>query len=206
MRVIEPSHEFLDEINGAAILRKIEQIGRLCYKSEDRIAAGTAPQFVKMLIARGHEAMIEHVGFSVHFVTDRGVSHELVRHRPASYAQESTRYCNYANEKFGNHITFVAPPFEPKTWQYAIWQETMAAAEAAYFELIKSGAKPEQARAALPNSLKTEIVVTANLREWRHILRLRTAADAHPQMRQLMRPLLTELKVRIPVVFDDIAA
>ncbi len=144
MQIVEPSHQILDEINGEAILRKIEQIGRLCYKSEDRIAAGTAPRFVQMLIDHEHEAMIEHAGFSVHFVTDRGVSHELVRHRPASFAQESTRYCNYANEKFGNHITFVAPPFAPETWQYAIWQETMAAAKAATLNL--SSAAPRRRR------------------------------------------------------------
>lgn len=123
MQIVDPSYRFLDKIDGAAMLQKIERIGRLCYKSEDRIAAGSASEFVRMLVDRGHEAMIEHTVFSVHFITDRGVSHELVRHRPASYAQESTRYCNYANEKYGNNITFVAPSFNPATWQYVIWRE-----------------------------------------------------------------------------------
>lgn len=207
MRIIEPNYEILDDIDGMAMLRDIERAGRVCYKSEDRITDTSAPAFVKMLISRGHEAMVEHAWFSVKFVCDRGVSHELARHRVVSFAQESTRYCNYGNEKFGRQITVIEPCFlEKSSFAYGLWAEGVAHAEWAYFALLDDGARPEEARSVLPNSLKTEVVITANLREWRHILKLRTAETAHPQMLQLMRPLLAELKVRIPVIFDDIIA
>ena len=206
MKIIDPSFQLLDKIIGQQILEKIERIARVCYKSEDKIAPGTAAKMVKMLIERGHEAMLEHSSFSVKFIVDRGVSHELVRHRIASFAQESTRYCDYGNDG----IVVVRPSADwaqNDNTHLDAWYELMLAAETAYMSMRKEGCtkcSPQEARAVLPNSLKTEIVVTANLREWRHIFKLRTAAAAHPDMRFIMRKLCLEMKMRIPVVFDDI--
>lgn len=159
-----------------------------------------------MLISRGHEAMIEHSSLSVKFIVDRGVSHELVRHRIASFAQESTRYCNYAKDKFGNEITVIKPLFFiDDSEQYNEWKYAMYDAERHYFKLLELGATPQEARSTLPNSTKTEITITANYREWRNFFKLRTAKAAHPQMREVTIPLLAELKERLPVIFDDIA-
>lgn len=205
MKVIAARYEILDKIDGMEVLKKIERVARTCYKSEDYIKEGSAERLVKSLIDRGHEAMLEHYSFSIKFVCDRGVSHEIVRHRVASFAQESTRYCNYSKDKFGNELTFIRPCFFEKGEQkYNIWEISMERAEKTYFNLLSVGCTPEQARSVLPNSIKTEIVMTANLREWRHFLKLRTAQAAHPQMRELTIPLLKELKEKIPVIFDDI--
>lgn len=205
MKVIVARYEILDKIDGMEVLKKIERVARTCYKSEDYIKEGSAERLVKSLINRGHEAMLEHYSFSIKFICDRGVSHELVRHRMASFAQESTRYCNYSKDKFGNELTFINPCFwYENSHEYISWCEAMRDAEIKYFELLKLRATPEQARSILPNSIKTEVVMTANLREWRHFLKLRTAQAAHPQMRELTIPLLKELKEKIPVIFDDI--
>ena len=205
MKVIDARYEILDKIDGMEVLKKIERVARTCYKSEDYIKEGSAERLVKSLIDRGHEAMLEHYSFSIKFICDRGVSHELVRHRMASFAQESTRYCNYSKDKFGNELTFIKPCFFEKGEQkYNIWAISMERAEKTYFNLLSVGCTPEKARSVLPNSIKTEIVMTANLREWRHFLKLRTAQAAHPQMRELTIPLLKELKEKIPVIFDDI--
>ena len=210
MKVIEPSFEILTPISECGIkeLQMIERIGRICYKSEDKISPDgvSAKKFVKMLIDRGHEAMIEHSQLSVLFVCDRGVSHELVRHRLCSFAQESTRYCNYSREdKNPDGIIFIKPCFlDEKSDKYREWLVACQDCEFWYLQAIKKGATPQEARAVLVNSVKTEIVVTGNYREWRHLLKLRCDQAAHPQMREIMIPLLAELKQRIPVVFDDI--
>lgn len=205
MKVIEPKVEFISVIDGKAILKQIEQCGRVCYKSEDNIAAGTAEKFVANIIKRGHEAVLEHFSFSVKFTCDRGVSHEIVRHRVASYCQESTRYCNYSNDKFGSEITVIKPLYlEPGTLGWDAWFMACQTAEGAYFDLLDWGCSPQEARAVLPNSLKTEIIMTANLREYRHFFKLRCAKAAHPQMREVANMLLEMCKEQIPVVFDDI--
>ena len=215
MKIIKPSYEILTPISDGGIkeLQHIEKIGRVCYKSEDRITddGESAKKFVKMLISNGHEAMIEHSSLSVKFIVDRGVSHELVRHRIASFAQESTRYCNYSKDKFGNEITVILPCFFDtgmgilsNSLVYQEWKLACECAEERYFNLLKMGATPQQARTVLPNSLKTEITVTANYREWRNFFKLRTAEPAHPQMREVAIPLLKELKTLIPIIFDDI--
>lgn len=207
MKTIKASYEILNKetINGAEMLRDIEVIGRTCYKSEKMINDESAEKFVEMLIERGHEAMIEHNSISVKFICDRGVSHELVRHRLASFGQESTRYCNYSKAKFGNEITVIEPSFfDDDTKKMIMWLDAMYAAEKHYFRLLELGATPQEARSVLPNSLKTEIVMTMNLREWRHFFKLRCAAAAHPQMRELALPLLGEMSNLIPVVFDDL--
>lgn len=204
MKVIQASFQILTPIDGADILRRIEAAGRICYKSEAAIAEGSAERFVAGIIQRGHESVLEHVVLSVQFIVDRGVSHEIVRHRLASFSQESTRYCNYSADKFGNEVTFIKPYFwESDSEQYEIWKSAMMESERSYMRLLEKGAKPEQARSVLPNSIKTEVLVTANIREWRHILKLRTGKAAHPQMREIMCPLVEELKQRIPVIFDD---
>mgnify|MGYP000927218914 FL=1 len=209
MKIIKPSYEILDQIDGQAILKKLELIGRLSHKSEDRITKTSAAPFVKKLIDLGDESVLEHASITVRFICDRGVSHELVRHRLMAVCQESTRYCNYSKGKFGEEITVIQPCFfVPDDFyksKYASWIRACNIAEMYYFELLENGATPEEARSVLPNSLKTEVICTANLREWRHILLLRADKKAHPQMRELMIPLLYELQKKIPVVFDDIA-
>lgn len=205
MKIINPGYEILTPINGVDILKHIEECGRVCYKSEHKITENSYLKFVKGLVERGHEAVIEHYSISVRFTCDRGVSHEIVRHRVASYCQESTRYCNYSNDDFGAEITVIKPLFfDEGTQGYELWKEACENAENSYFKLLEYGCTPQEARAVLPNSLKTEIVMTANLREWRHFFKLRTSTAAHPQIREVMTPLLNELKGLIPVIFDDI--
>lgn len=205
MRIVNAGYEIMDNLDGAAILEKIERCGRVCYKSEDKITSDSAEKFVRSIIKRGHESVLEHVSFTVRFIVDRGVSHELVRHRIASFSQESTRYCNYSQDKFGEEIAVIAPCIADEIrGGYYLWLMACEYAEAKYFELLDSGWTPQEARSALPNSLKTDVVMTANLREWRHFLRLRTSPAAHPQMREVTVPLLAELKQIVPAVFDDI--
>lgn len=205
MKIIKPSFDIMTPLDGGAILRHIECCGRVCYKSEDKITDGSAEAFVSQILQRGHEAVLEHYSFSVHFICDRGISHEIVRHRLASYCQESTRYCNYSLGKFGREITVIEPLYlaqDTRGWYQ--WAAGCMIAEREYFDLLDWGCSPQEARAVLPNSLKTEIVMTANIREWRHFLQLRTSPAAHPQMRELVIPLLRELQKKLPVCFDDI--
>lgn len=206
MKAIKPGVEFITHIDGNAILKRIEECGRVCYKSEERITDESAPKFVANILKRGHEAVLEHCSFTVKFICDRGVSHEIVRHRLAAYCQESTRYCNYSKVGFGEEITVIEPCFfEHETFQYTAWKDAMEACEKAYLFLVGSGSSPQEARSVLPNSLKTEVVMTANIREWRHFLKLRCSAAAHPQMREVALALLKMVHATIPVVFDDIA-
>ena len=165
----------------------------------------SAKGFIERIIKSGHESVIEHEKITVRIVCDRGVSHEIVRHRIASYSQESTRYCNYSGNKFGRELTLIKPCFwNEDSSEYQLWIQTMHIIEDTYNKLIDGGAKPEESRSILPNSLKTEIVVTMNLREWRHFFKLRTSARAHPQMREISIPLLNKFKIIMPIVFDDI--
>lgn len=216
MRIIEPKAEIIipaltdapHAIQTYMVeqMKKVEFIGRKCYKSEDKITDDSYDRFIRMLVSKGHEAMIEHGGFSVCFTVDRGVSHELVRHRLASWAQESTRYCNYSNEKFGREITVIRPCFLKETDpEYARWHHSCMHAEKGYFDLLDSGRSPQEARSVLPNSLKTEVVMTANFREWRAFFKLRADKPAHPQMRQVVQPLLDKMIDLAPPVFDDLS-
>lgn len=207
MNIIEPSYEIISEIDGPAMLRNIELCGRVCYKSEDRITDGSAEKFIAMILKSGHESVLEHEKITVKIICDRGVTHEIVRHRIASYSQESTRYCNYSKDKFGSELTFIRPCFWAEDDErYITWKQTVQMIEDTYIKMISMGAKPEEARSILPNSIKTEIVMTMNIREWRHYFRLRTSERAHPQIRQVSGALLAELKSRIPVLFDDITS
>lgn len=205
MKIIKPSFELLDAVDGAAVLRKIEQCGRVCYKSEALTTPDSAERFVRNILKSGHESVIEHVGITGKFICDRGVSHEIVRHRIASYSQESTRYCNYSDDKFGGELTFIQPCFwDVMTFEFESWSNAMLIAESIYLEMMKHDVPPEQARSVLPNSLKTELVCTMNLREWRHFFRLRCSERAHPQMREVARIALKVMHDAIPVVFDDL--
>jgi thymidylate synthase (FAD) len=210
MLAIRPYFEILSDVNGDAALRLIEKAGRTCYKSEDKISGDSAVDFVRKMIKNGHETVIEHYSITVRVVCDRGVTHEIVRHRLASYSQESTRYCNYSKDKFSNQITYIEPSFWDKNTdngrrKYEIWKEVMEFTEKKYMELTENGATPQEARSILPNSLKTEIIMTMNLREWRNFFKLRTASASHPQMREIAIPLLEKFKELVPAVFDDIA-
>ena len=208
MQAIKAYTQIYNDFDGQKILEKIEKVARTCYKSEGKIQEGSAAKMVASLIKSGHEAMLEHVSVTVKFVVDRGISHELVRHRLASFAQESTRYCNYSKDDFGSEITFIIPEYlDYKSAGWNTWKETMKACKDSYFKLIDIGLTPQEARAVLPNSLKTEVVMTANLREWRHFFKLRalgTTGKPHPQMLEVTVPLLEDFKQMIPVVFDDL--
>lgn len=228
MKLIKPTFEIITEINGNEILKTIEKVARTCYKSEDKIVEGSAERLVKgTLLSRNHEAMLEFFDITVKFTCDRGVTHEIVRHRIGSYAQESTRYCNYAKGKHDSAVSvidikdvmtlkvgtklkhpvsgeeIIADEKLILEW-YEIWYRAMEDAESHYLSLVNNWCPAELARSVLPNSTKTEINVKFNLREWRHFFKLRTAPAAHPQMREIAQPLLLELKKQVPVVFDDI--
>lgn len=233
MKLIKPSFEIIQIMsnNGDKFspLKLIEYAGRVCYKSEGKITKNSSKEFIKKLMKSGHHSVIEHSSMSVKFICDRGVTHELVRHRLCSFSQESTRYCNY---KGG--VTFIIPPwldrlipgeytketyqdcFKPKSsktdlygnWTkntlYKTWITCMLDIEEKYINLIHAGWSPQQARSVLPNSTKTEIIVTTNLREWRHIFKLRCSKASHPQMRELMQPLLSECNYLFYPIFDDL--
>ena len=194
------------------MLEKLERIGRVCYKSEGKIKEGSAEKFIASILARGHESVIEHESITVSVICDRGVTHEIVRHRLASYSQESTRYCNYSQDKFAGQITCIdlATGFgydlndENDRAKYEVWKQACEAAETYYFRLLELGATPEEARSVLPNSLKTEIIMTMNLREWRHFFRLRSSKRAHPQMREVSDMILNEFSERFPLFFADL--
>lgn len=217
MKIVEQSIEFEGGIDGESIIRKIENAAKTCYRAEHRVGSySDACAFVASLIKRGHESTIEHVSISARVITNRGVSHEWVRHRVGcSYSQESTRYCNYGGEKFGNEITVIWPWYLGEApediWgaaaddeKIAQWASAMNDAEARYLALLKMGCKPEEARGVLPNDLKTEFVTTMTLRAWRHFFKMRAQKAAHPQIRSLAVKALSDLHAEIPVVFDDL--
>lgn len=215
MKITGISIDWLDkEPNGTQMITNIAHMGRICYQSEGKTSN---EELIRNLIKRGHESVLEHEKISVIVRCDRGVTHELVRHRIASYSQESTRYCNYSREKFGNGITYInlAPGLEldPTTSKLnelqrdlilTEWLTACEDAEKHYLRMLELGASPQIARSVLNNSTKTQIGITMNLREWRHFFRLRCAKDAHPQMRDLALEMLEKFYSAIPVVFDDL--
>lgn len=212
MILVKPEIEIIDMAEYSDILKKIEKIGRVCYKSEDRISEDSAEKFIGGILKRGHESVIEHESVSIKIICDRGVTHEIVRHRVASYSQESTRYCNYSKDKFQNQVSVIdiATGFSydltntDDCTKYQIWTEAMERAEQYYFKMLEAGATPQEARSILPNSLKTELVVTMNLREWRHFLKLRLSSAAHPQIREVSKKILQVFQEKLPVFFQDI--
>ena len=208
MKIIKAGVQLFNDFKGKEMIKKLEMIGRTCYKSEAKITDDSAEAFVRNLIKNKHFAMLEHASITVKFIVDRGISHEIVRHRIASYAQESTRYCNYSKDKFNKELTFIKPCFlQEGTTVFEVWKNNMQQAETAYMRMLEIGMLPEHARSVLPNSLKTELVMTANLREWRSFLELRAlnkSGKAHPQMLEVTTPLLSELKRILPSVFEDL--
>lgn len=235
MNVISPRFVIEDDYDFERILKKIENYGRLCYKSEDKITDDSYAKFIRARIfSDGHESIIEHEKVTIRVICDRGVTHEIVRHRIGSYTQESTRYCNYSKGKFGSEITVIDPFFFakdaqrksiniPSIWErgeegfsireyesvsvneFDVWLMAMLFDEWAYLTLINEfGRSPQEARDVLPNSLKTEIIITYNMREWRHFFKQRCSKKAHPQMREITLPLLKEFQRRIPVLFEDL--
>ncbi|MGS0765778.1 FAD-dependent thymidylate synthase [Syntrophomonas curvata] len=190
---------------GKDILLRLERYARVCYKSEDKMTGEGNPDFLKSKLKLGHESIIEHEKATVMFIVDRGISHEIVRHRIAAYSQESTRYCRYSQDKFGNEIAVIEPYFFlDDEAAYQQWKDACQAAENGYMALLQAGRSAQEARSVLPNSLKTEIVVTYNMREWRHFFRLRCDPAAHPQMRQVAIPLLLYFREQMPSLYDDI--
>ena len=201
---VEKAHLKIPVIDGKNILKRLERYCRVCYKSEDKfLSEEYGCGLLKTIIAKNHESVLEHEKLSILFVIDRGISHELIRHRMASYSQESTRYCNYSKEKFGREITVIKPVFFKENKQ-TIWEKTMSYIENSYFNLLDEGAKPEEARSILPNSLKTEIVVTMNYRSLRNFFKLRCQTAAHPQIKEVAIPFLRHLQKELPVLFMDI--
>jgi thymidylate synthase (FAD) len=197
-------------------LRNIELAGRTCYKSEDKITDDSAVKFCQMIYQRGHESVVEHACASFRIVCDRGVSHEIVRHRIASYSQESTRYCNYSKDKFKNEISVILPPgvapcFEASMVRgecqcdecicYAAWERANIVAQDSYNIMIAKGKSPQIARSVLPTDLKTEMVMTCNFREWMHFIKLRTDPAAHPQIRPIAEAIRVELEKHAPTIF-----
>lgn len=209
MNVVNPDVKIIDKLDYDNILRKIELCARVCYKSEDKITFDSAENFIRNLIKKGHESVIEHFSFSVRFIVDRGISHEIVRHRIASYSQESTRYCNYHQDKFNNEITVINPMPDEESkssaehLSFLRWKKSCENSEREYFELLKK-VSPQIARSVLPTSLKTEVIMTANLRSWRNFLKQRTSKNAHPQIKYVADKLLKNLKNTLPVFFEDI--
>ena len=199
--------EYISDFDGKEMLKRLERVIRTCYKSEDKISEGSAERMVANIIKSGHTAMLEHESISVRIYCSRGLSHEIVRHRHCGFAQESSRYCSYDKDKFGSKITVVKPVnFEKGTAEYDMWKNAMENSAQAYFDLKNLlGVKNDMARGVLPTDLKTEIVVTASLREWRAIFGLRCANDAHPEIRLLTRGILRNMSQKVPVVFDDLA-
>lgn len=222
MRIIKPSFEILSAISPEGIneLKLLEKAARTCYQSGDKITEDgeSAKKIISNTILKyGHESVLEHGSITVAVTCDRGITHEIVRHRIASYSQESTRYCNYANDKFGNEITYVdiskGMEFDPKYENldadavgaiYSEWMQANIDAEKHYINMLELGASPQIARSVLNNSTKTTIVITMNHRSWRHFFKLRTSKKAHPQMREIAIPMLTEFKRIFPTLYGDI--
>lgn len=200
MKIVQPSVKILTTEDPIDILKRVERCARLCYKSEGKITSDSYEKFLKGVIKRGHLSVIEHGVITMLVVCDRGVSHEIVRHRIGSYSQESTRYVNYKDE-----MEFIEPCFwKDNNMKMEIWKASMSDAEKRYQALIGLFATPEQARSTLPNSLKTEIAITYNLREWLHFLDLRCSKASHPQMREVALLILRELYGFMPVIFGDL--
>lgn len=207
MREVEQGFEVLTPISQGAQweLALIEQAARTCYKSEDKAGPGSDRKLIRGLIQRGHESVLEHSVLSVKLICDRATSHQIVRHRLASFSQESQRYCNYSGDKFTGEVTFVKPGLIARgTEAYDIWRKSCEQAEEAYFKLLGFGLNPEEARSVLPNSTKTELVITANYREWRHIFDVRCDVHAQYEIQTLMTDLVLALHKLIPVIFDDL--
>ena len=197
-----------ENLSEKKLIYKVTNAAYDCYKTDTSTKSfDDRKKFIRHLLALGHESPFEHATITMKIHTDRGVTHELVRHRIGAYSQESTRYCNYEKDKFGESIT-VMNPFGPEVDRngdvYAAWEMSCKYAESAYLYLVQSGVKPEIARAVLPTCLAATITVTYDIREWRHVLKLRLDEHAHPMMRKTMSKCLVKLVRKYPIFFSDI--
>lgn len=207
VKIINPSVEFISDINGDKILKHIESCGRTCYQSYENTTDDTssAEKMIKMLIKSGHESVLEHISLTVKLKTDVGAYKDLTRHRAGTaFSIESTRFCNYSRGKFGNEISVIKPCNITNEDEYDIWFKTMESIESSYNKLAELGCKPDQLRMILPHSTAAEVSMTANLRSWRHIFKMRCAKQSHPSVRQIMLLVLSGFHSRLPVIFDDL--
>ncbi len=208
LKIIKPYHEIINPLSEDEILKHLELAARLCYKSEHLIKPGSAETLLKRCKGVGHMSVFEHIHISVRIICDRGISHELVRHRLCNFSQESTRYVNYSKGKFNGEMTVIKPFFwDEDSIQYEIWKGHCEETEFAYTALTQDfNATAQEARSVLPNSLKTEIITTANIREWLHIFSLRSSwknKKAHPQMIEIMDQIREDFITRWPTLFGD---
>lgn len=195
----------IEPYNGTQIMKNIERACRTCYRSEDKTTDTSYQHLLKNCINRGHESVLEHEKITTQMLTDVGVYKDLTRHRHASFSIESTRYCNYGKDKFGNEIKFIKPVYfgENKALS-TLWYEEMAHIEDTYMKMVQLGAKPDEMRMILPHSTAAVVNMTADIREWRHILELRCDRAAHPAVRQVMIPLLLRFQKDMPELFNEI--
>lgn len=203
MRIVEPWIK-VEKIDGTKIMKRIERACRTCYRSEGKITDDSYKNLIKNCITRGHESVLEHEKVTVRIYSDVGSYKDLTRHRFASFSVESTRYCSYDKDKYGNEIAFMNPSYIEDKETYEIWKKTMQEIEKGYIEMKKLGATTDMCREVLPHSTAGEYTMTANIREWKHILELRTTKHVHPAIRQVLIPLLRYFKEEMPEIFGDI--
>ncbi len=204
MKIIEPVVE-IEKVDYNKMMKNLERACRTCYRSEDKITEESYKTLLKNCINRGHESILEHEKITIRMTCDIGVYKDLTRHRHASFSIESTRYCNYGKDKFDNQIKFIEPVnIEKNTKLYEEWQKTCEEIEKHYIKMVNLGATPDQMRMILPHSTAAEVTMTANIREWKHVLSLRCTKHAHPAVEQVMIPLLLHLKKNMPEIFESI--
>ena len=204
MKLVDPVI-YVEQYNGIQIMKNIERACRVCYRSEGSITEDSYKKLLTNCINRGHESVLEHEKVSVRLVGDIGTYKDLTRHRFASFSVESTRYCNYGKDKFDNEIKVIKPcHIEEGTEIYEIWEKAIKDMEKSYLEMSSKGAMPDQLRMLLPHSTAAEYAMTANIREWKHILSLRCSSHTHPAIRQLLIPLLLKFKMDMPEIFGNV--
>ena len=203
MRIVEPWIK-VEKIDGKKIMKRIERACRTCYRSEGKITEDSYKNLINNCITRGHESVLEHEKVTVRIYSDVGSYKDLTRHRFASFSVESTRYCSYDKDKYGNEIAFMNPVYIENKEMYETWKKTMQEIENSYIEMKKLGATTDMCRELLPHSTAGEYTMTANIREWKHILSLRTTKHVHPSIRQVLIPLLKYFKEEMPEIFGDV--
>lgn len=203
MKIVEPWVE-VEKIDGTKIMKRIERACRTCYRSEGKITEDSYKNLIKNCITRGHESVLEHEKVTVRIYSDIGSYKDLTRHRFASFSVESTRYCSYDKDKYGNEIKFINPVYIEDKNVYELWKKTMQEIEKNYIEMKKLGATTDMCREVLPHSTAAEYTMTANIREWKHIFSLRANNHVHPSIRQIMIPLLKYFQKEMPEIFGDI--
>lgn len=204
MEIIKPRIE-IEQFNGVDIMKKIERACRTCYRSEGSITEDSYKNLLRNCINRGHESVLEHEKITVRMLCSINTYKDLTRHRAgASFSIESTRYCNYSKDKFDNNIKFIDPVYITDENNYACWRECMKHIETYYMLVANNKGTPDQCRTMLPHSVAAEVCMTCNIREWKHVLDLRTKKTVHPEIRQLLIPLLLEFKRTMPEIFEGI--